>query len=124
MIKIILLVLLAEALTVVGQILMKKSANNLSVYDLSKVNAHMRFLREVLAKPSLWAGFFMMALGLLVWLFALAQGDLSLVFSLGSVQYILILILAHYMLGEKIDRMKVIGTLFVMAGIVLIVMSK
>lgn len=123
MIKIILLVLVAESLTVVGQILLKRCANSLDAYNLRKVDAHVRLLGDVLTKPSLWAGFFMMALGLLVWLFALAQGDLSLVFSLGSMQYLLILVLAHYTLGEKMDRMKVAGTLLVIAGIVLIAMS-
>lgn len=123
MIKIFLLVLLAEMLTVVGQILLKKSANSLDTYDLHKIEAHIRFLKDVLSRPSLWAGFFMMALGLLAWLFALAQGDLSLVFSLGSMQYLLILVLAHYFLGEKIDKMKTTGTLLVIAGIILIAMS-
>lgn len=123
MIKIILLVFLSEVLTVVGQIMLKKSANSLDVYNLYKVDAQIRFLKDVLVQPSLWTGFFMMALGLLAWLFALAQGDLSLVFSLGSMQYLLILVLAHYFLGEKIDRMKAIGTFLVMAGIVLIAMS-
>ena len=64
-----------------------------------------------------------MAIGLVVWLLAIAQGNLSLVFPIGSLQYILILFLAHKFLGEKIDRMKLIGTLFVMAGIVLMSVS-
>lgn len=123
MIKIILLVLLAEALTVIGQILLKKCANALDVYNLWHVDSHIRFLRDILTQPALWVGFFAMGLGLFVWICALAQGDLSLVFSLGSMQYLLILVLAHYILGEKIDRMKATGTLLVILGIVLIALS-
>lgn len=123
MIKIIFLVFIAEALTVVGQIMLKKTANNLNTYNLREVKAHVRLMKDVLVQPSIWIGFFMMGLGLMAWLLALAQGDLSLVFSLGSMQYLLILFLAHYFLGEKIDSMKAVGTLLVIAGIVLIAMS-
>jgi drug/metabolite transporter (DMT)-like permease len=123
MVKIILLVLLSEAITVIGQILFKKSANDIGVYDLRSGSDRIRFLSEVFARPQLWLGVLAMGAGLIVWLFALAQGNLSLVFPIGSLQYILILFLAHKFLGEKIDKMKLIGTLLVMAGIVLMSVS-
>ncbi|MDO8535808.1 MAG: EamA family transporter [Candidatus Omnitrophota bacterium] len=123
MVKIILLVLLSEAITVIGQILFKKSANTVGTFDLRIGRDRICFLSEVLAKPSLWLGFIAMAMGLIVWLLAIAQGNLSLVFPIGSLQYILILFLAHKFLGEKIDRMKLIGTLLVMAGIALMSVS-
>ena len=123
MVKIILLVLLSEAITVIGQILFKKSTNNIGTYNLKVGSDRIRFLLEIFKKPYLWLGVLAMGLGLVVWLLAIAQGDLSLVFPMGSLQYILILFLAHKFLGEKIDRMKLIGTLLVMAGIVLMSMS-
>lgn len=123
MVKILFLVLFAEILTAVGQICLKKTANNLESHDLKKVGAHINFLFEVFSKPMLWVGFAFMALALVVWLFALAEGDLSLVFSLGSSQYIIILFLAHFVLGEKIDKMKAIGTFLVVLGIVFIAIS-
>jgi drug/metabolite transporter (DMT)-like permease len=123
MFKIILLVLLSEAITVIGQILFKKSVNDVGRYDLKAGSDRIRFLSEVFTRPSLWLGVLAMGLGLIVWLLAIAQGNLSLVFPIGSLQYILILFLAHRFLGEKIDRMKLIGTLLVMAGIVLMSVS-
>lgn len=123
MVKILLLVLLSEIFTAGGQVLLKKSANALGAHDFKNIGAHFRFLSDVFSKPGLWAGFFFMTLGLAAWLFALAEGDLSLVFSLGSLQYILILFLAHFMLGEKIDRMKFLGTFLVMFGIALITIT-
>jgi len=123
MIKILVLVIIAEALAGAGQILLKKSANALGSHDLNKMSSHLPFLAEVFSKPKLWIGFAFMTLGLVTWLIALAQGDLSLVFPLGSSQYILVLFLAHFMLGEKIDRMKLVGTLFVVVGIVLITIT-
>ena len=123
MVKIILLVLLSEAITVIGQILFKKSTNTVGIYNLRNRRDRVRFLSEVSTRPYLWLGLLAMALGLVVWLFAIAQGNLSLVFPIGSLQYILILFLAHKFLGEKIDKMKLIGTLLVMAGIVLMSVS-
>jgi len=123
MVKIILLVLLSEAITVIGQILFKKSTNNIGIYNLRNGSDRIRFLSEIFTRPHLWLGVLAMAIGLIVWLFAIAQGDLSLVFPIGSLQYILVLFLAHKFLGEKIDRMKLIGTLLVMAGIVLMSVS-
>ena len=123
MIKILLFVLVSEILTAGGQILLKKSANSMGKHDLKKFGAHFRFLADVFSKPGLWVGFGFMALGLIAWLFALAEGDLSLVFPLGSLQYVLILFLAHFMLGEKIDRMKLTGTILVVLGIVLITVT-
>jgi drug/metabolite transporter (DMT)-like permease len=123
MVKIILLVLLSESITVVGQILFKKSTNTIGAYNLRNGSERARFLSEVFARPQLWLGVVVMTAGLVVWLLAIAQGDLSLVFPIGSLQYILILFLAHKFLGEKIDKMKLIGTLLVMVGIVLMSVS-
>lgn len=120
MIKIILLVLFSEMLVAAGQILFKKSINTIERYSLRGAGFKIRFLGEVISKPGIWGGLFFMVIGLVVWLFALAQGELSLVFSLGSIQYILILVLAHIYLNEKIDKVKLVGTLLVIAGIVLI----
>ena len=71
----------------------------------------------------IWIGLLAMTIGMAVWLMALAQADLSLVFSIGSVQYVMILFLAHYLLGEKIDKMKLAGTFLVVLGIILITIS-
>ena len=123
MIKLIALVILAELFTAVGQIFLKKSANAMELHTFRSVHTHIRFLKDVFAKPLIWLAFVSMAIGLVIWLVALAQGDLSLVFSIGSLQYILILVSAHFFLNEKIDRMKLLGTLLVIVGITLITMS-
>lgn len=106
-----------------GQVLLKKSANSVGSYSLKGPRALGRFLGEVLSKPSLWLGLAAMAVGLIVWMIALAHGDLSLVFSLGSMQYVFILLASRAFLDEKIDKMKLAGTLMVVAGIILIALS-
>ena len=119
MIKIVLLVLMAEIFGAVGQTLFKKSTNTIEVHSLKNVGTIVRFLLEILAKPYIWVGFLCISGGLVMWLIALAQGDLSLVYPISSMQYILILISAHVFLQERVDVMKLIGTFLVVVGIIL-----
>ena len=123
MVKLLIFVIIAEAWTAIGQVLFKKCTNSLEVHSLRGVNNQTRFIRNVLSRPLIWVGLLSMSIGMIAWLMALAQGDLSLVFSMGSIQYIVILFLAHFLLGEKIDRLKCIGTFLVVLGIILITLS-
>jgi uncharacterized membrane protein len=123
MIKVVILVLFAEIFAAIAQILFKKSTNTVETYSLRGLDAHLRFLTDVLSRPSIWFGLAAMAASLIIWLIALAQGELSFVFSIGSMQYLLILFLAHFILEERIDMMKVVGTFLVVFGIILITLS-
>lgn len=123
MLKTILLVVVAEILATLAQILFKKSANLLDTYELHKLKGHTTFIHDVLSERRIWMGLVAMAASLIVWIFALASAELSIVFSLGSMQYILILFTARYFLGEKIDLPKLAGTLMVIAGITVVIIS-
>ena len=123
MIKIVLLVLMAEIFGAVGQTLFKKSTNTIEVHSLKNVGTIVRFLLEILAKPYIWVGFLCISGGLVMWLIALAQGDLSLVYPISSMQYILILISPRVFLQERVDVMKLIGTFLVVVGIILVALS-
>lgn len=123
MAKILILIIIAEIWTAAGQILFKMSTNSLELHSLRSYSGLTRFVRNVLSRPTIWIGLSAMAVGMAFWLVALAQGDLSLVFSIGSIQYIMILFLAHFLLGEKIDKMKLAGTFLVVLGIILITLS-
>ncbi len=123
MIKILIFVVIAEAWTALAQVLFKKSTNALEAHTLRGIGNQTRFIKNILSKPTIWGGLVSMTIGMVVWLMALSQGELSLVFSIGSIQYVMILFLAHFFLGEKIDKMKCIGTFLVVFGIILITLS-
>ncbi|MCX5678659.1 MAG: EamA family transporter [Candidatus Omnitrophica bacterium] len=123
MTKVLIFIIIAEIWTAVGQVLFKKSTNSIEHHSLRSYDSLMSFIKSVLSKPMIWTGLLAMTIGMAVWLMALAQADLSLVFSIGSIQYIMILFLAHYLLGEKIDKMKLAGTFLVVLGIILITIS-
>ncbi len=121
--KVLIAILLSEIFNVVGHILFKKGANTIDAGRMRGLTGHVGYFRSVLSKNSIWAGLGFQVLCVAAWLVALAQADLSFVFPVGSIQYIFILFGAHIFLGEKIDRMKVAGTILVMAGITLIAVS-
>lgn len=123
MVKIILLVFLAELWTSAGNLLFKKSTNAIEFHSLRTLGANIRFFKNVILRPTLWLGMVSIAIGLAIWIAALAAGDLSVVYPMGSMAYIIILFSAHFFLGEKIDRMKLTGTFLVALGIVFITMS-
>ncbi len=122
-IKVILLILLSETWNVTGQILFKKSTNAIDAGKMRGISGHIGYIKNVLTKSSIWMGFSFQVLCVATWIVALAQADLSFVFPVGSIQYIFVLFGTYIFLGEKIDRMKLTGTLLVIAGIVFITLS-
>lgn len=120
MIKILFLILFAEIWNTLGQVLFKKATNRLGKHHLKGLRSYLNFVKEVLGMPVVWFGLGSMALGLVVWLVALAQTDLSIAFPVGSLQYVLILMAARLFLGERIDGMKLVGNLLVVTGIIFI----
>ena len=118
-----LLILTSEIFNVTGQIIFKKSTNTIDAGSMRGMSGHVKYIQNVLAKSSIWAGFSFQILCVATWILALAQADLSFVFPLGSIQYILVLFSTYVFLGERIDRMKLTGTLLVITDIVLITLS-
>ncbi len=123
MIKIILLVLMAEITGTAGQILFKKGTGQLGYQNFKQFSTYLAFTKKILGIPVIWLGLLLVGSGLFFWLAALAGSDLSVVFPLGSMQYILVLIASRLFLKEKMDRKKLIGTLLVVAGIMVIARS-
>lgn len=123
MAKVFLLVLFTGIWMTLGHILFKKAANTLESPRFGSFSSCLDFARNILGMPMIWAGLASMGIGLVAWLMALAQADLSVVFPLGSIQYLLTLAGASFFLGERIDRNKLMGTLLLMMGIILVSVS-
>lgn len=123
MIKVILLILLAEIWATWGQILYKKSVNLIETPSLRSHISYFNFIKKILAMPGIWMGLILITIGMVTWLFALAQTSLTKAFPIDSMQYIIMLFAAHFFLDEKIDGLKVAGTLLVVLGIIIVALS-
>jgi len=121
--KALILVLIAEFLMVAGQICFKKSANRINIEKTAAKPWIIQLLDGVLAYPLLWLGAAAMTAGLLFWISALTNGQLSFVCLLGSAEYIMALFAARLFLNEKITKTKLIGTLLITLGVILTAVS-
>ncbi|MFA6143147.1 MAG: EamA family transporter [Candidatus Omnitrophota bacterium] len=121
--KILLIILFAEVWGVVGQILYKKGVTRIGTPKLRDFNSCISFAKKVFTSPMIMTGLVSITTGLIIWIVALAQAELSLVFPITSMQYIVTMVAAHYLLNEKINKLKLIGTVLVMIGITLVALS-
>ena len=123
MTRTILYVLIAEIWNTIGQLLFKKSANAFPAVQKGGLRTYGIFFKDVIRRPGILLGLLSMAIGLVFWLVALSQAALSVVFVLGSMQYILILIASRIFLAEKIDSGRFLGTLLIAIGITLVALA-
>ena len=115
--EILVLLLLSTSIAIAGQIFYKKALSKI------KTDTYLDFIKTALGSYKIWIGFCCIATGIAIWMMALSQGDLNFIKSLDSMQYILLLFAARIFLSEKIDKNKLLGTLFVAFGIILVVIS-
>ena len=118
--KVFFLILIAETLTLAGQIFFKKGVNGLRVESLGNPKEYFRFLKRVLKSPLIWLGLLATAGWAIVWLVVLDCTELSLAFPIESVQYVLIIIASYFFLKEPISWTRVLGTLLIVLGIILV----
>ena len=123
MIKIILVVMISAVFSCLGQIFFKLSSNQVRPVHSRHWKSYARYIRDILKIPMILWGLLSMTASLAIWWIAIAQSDLSLVYPIGSLYYIFIMLSARFFLKEDMDRMKVLGTLFILAGILVIVRS-
>jgi drug/metabolite transporter (DMT)-like permease len=115
----IILIFLSCLVTVVGQVAFKLGANVFSNVEFS-LPGLPRLLWDMLTSPMIIFGFFMFGVGAVLWLFALARTELSYAVPLGSMTYVLILVAGVLVFREPLTVTKIVGTLMVTAGVVLI----
>lgn len=117
MLEIIVLISFSALLNTIGQIIYKKVLNRVDTHN------YLPFLKIVLRSFNIWLGFFCIGLSIVIWLMALSKTELNIIYSLDSMSYILMPIAAMIFLGEKIDRNKIIGTIFIVFGIIIVAFS-
>ena len=123
MILMLSLVFVAEICNATGQTFFKKSANTFQLPSDFQIHNLLVFFRRVFTTPWIWLGLGSMGVGLIFWITALSKRDLSFVYPLGSIQYLMVLISARLFLKEKIDSAKITGTVLIIIGILFIAQS-
>jgi uncharacterized membrane protein len=123
MCKVILLILFSELWGTAGQIFYKIGLRDIETPSLRDHRSYIGFLKKVALTPAIWAGLGFRVGGLIIWLMVLAQANLSFAFPMDSMYYILTMVAARIFLSEKIDRLKLAGTILVISGIIIVAIS-
>ena len=104
----------------IAQILEKKGMAQVgkleSFGDIFKVST----LISIATNPYIIAGVFLAVISLLFWLATLSNWEVSRLYPLGSISYVLVLALAVLFLGESITVIKGLGVATIAIGVVLL----
>ena len=121
--SILLLIALTSACDTISQLCLKSSINSLNVSLSPRLGAILRFIFRLVMIPRVWIGALVSIISLCIWLFVLSQVDLNFAFSADSMHYIFIAFASGFFLKEKVGFKRWLGTILIVAGIVLVSMS-
>ena len=77
----------------------------------------------MLSTPMLYAGLGLYGISVLVWLYVLSKVDVSLAYPFVGLGIVLTTLCGHFLLGENVGAMRVVGCLVVAGGLVLVARS-
>lgn len=117
MLKTMVIVLIAAVLGGTGHVLLAKGMR--PVGDLTEAPSHRlgAMVTRAVSNPWLIFGVVLQASFFLIYLMLLSRADVSLVLPLMAVDYIVVAILAQYMLGEIVTPVRWAGMGFIVAGV-------
>lgn len=115
----LLLALVSILLSSVGQLLLKQGLNSLQNPGLSALS----FLLTALTNLTVLSGLAAYGLGAIVWLLALRQSPLSLIYPLVSLSYVAVAAGSVLLLGEAMPPQRIAGLAVIILGVVLVARS-
>jgi multidrug transporter EmrE-like cation transporter len=115
-----LILLGAICLTVTGELFLKTGMTRVGTVGIGGL---LQSAGRAIGTPQIWAGFFFVFSGALVWLVVLSRMPLSWAYPMLSLGYILVLFLSKVVLGEHVSPIRWFGTLIVIAGVWLVYRS-
>jgi len=109
----IMIILISVIFAAIGQVAWKFGMNQIGTLSLSS-------LVSALLNPFVLLGFVMYGLSTIFWLIALSKKDLSFVYPFISLTYVLVLLLSSMLLKESIGLNKLVGTVAIIIGLLII----
>jgi drug/metabolite transporter (DMT)-like permease len=119
---ILFLLVLTSACDTISQLFLKTAINSLN-FSINSIKKTFGFIVKLIMIPWVWIGFIFSCLSLFIWLFVLSRVDLNFAFSLDSMHYIFIAFASGIILKEKVGFTRWMGTILIVAGIILVTLS-
>ena len=119
--KLLLLILSSVSLSALAQITLKTGMSTERIQQvMDGSGSTLELILSIAHSPLVWLGLGMYFIGALVWLLVLARVDVSFAYPFVGLGFILTMLLGFLLLGEVIGVARIIGTLLVVGGVVLI----
>lgn len=112
-------ILIAVVGSAVGQLMLKKGMSTLGPITLS-VDKLIGTLWSIGTNPYVFFGLLIYVCGTVFWLSALSRVDLSYAYPFASLSYIAMIIGGWLLFSEKIDIWRILGSVTIMIGVILI----
>ena len=103
----------------IGQILLKKGMTSLGPLTLAW-NDLFTNLWRIATNPYVFTGLGIYVISVIFWLFALSRVDLSFAYPFASLSYVIMLLASWQLFDEHISPVRLIGTLLVGIGVLVI----
>jgi multidrug transporter EmrE-like cation transporter len=115
------LTILSVILGAFGQILVKTGARNLEL-DFSMSHLFPSLI-QIIKNIPVMSGMFLYGLSFLLWIKVLSKTELSYAYPFVSLGYVLIMIFSFFVFKESITVYKMIGTAFIIIGVLFVARS-
>jgi len=124
MLRIVLVLLTALLAGAYGDICLSRGMHQLGPLGGVSLAHLLRFGGRILLNPSVVMGFALHATFFGLWLLLLRWGDLSFIFPLTALGYVLTAIFARVFLGETVSLLRWGGTFTIMMGVAMILVDR
>ncbi len=115
----ILYILISVLFSTVGQLLLKGGMNSMGEVTLS-FGQFFQTLWRMIINPGVFFGLLIYGVGTIFWLAALSRAELSYAYPFASLSYVIMLAASWMMFDEKITLARIIGTVLICVGVLVI----
>jgi len=113
----ILIVIVSVGLAVTGQLLMKQGMNSFGSFPITQIGFKVI---PMLLNPWVFGGFVLFGISSVFWLAALSRLNLSLVYPMVSLGYVVVAIASIFMFRENVTIVRWLGIAVICCGVFLI----
>jgi multidrug transporter EmrE-like cation transporter len=114
------LILCSVLMSAGAQVLLKMGMSDARVADAIASNRRLKLFFEVFSNRWVVLGLALYILGAVIWLAVLSRVEVSLAYPFVGIGFVAIMLLGWLLLGDSINAQRVVGTVLITAGVVLI----
>jgi len=116
----LLLIVGSVTMTAVAQVLLKIGMSRANIRAASQARAWGSLARQLVSNTWVVCGLSLYGLGAVVWLLVLAEVELSFAYPFVGMGFIITMLLSWWLLKDAMSLQRVVGTLLISAGVVLV----